>query len=1565
MKVFCKLLVSNPLLWMCVFAIIPLALTLIAVSNGNIDIDMNDTSFAKADNEATNNQEALEAAIQEKKELDSAILSGAVSIERRRQLRTSNSIRSLSDTIMQERSQPLHHFDMIYVPKSGDNVFTEDSMREIRDIENLIRDHKSFKRICYTKNRYQCEIPDTIINYLFPSKVGGESSVSSKLRLDGKGTEMQPLLSTLKLMSQNSLYFYMDKEFTSENLVSHSTRSTFLLGLPLAGYANPYLSNGQQVDELVNVVTEEIFPFLESLNTKHVKILYFGSEPIINELIMNVLIRDLILALVSFCFVAFYMWFHTGSLFLATIGMFEICLSLPVAYFFYIFVFGIKTMLILNFVALFVIMGIGADDVFIFTDHMKQSLARFSTIRERVEWTFSKAGKATFVTSITTAISFYANITSAIRPVQQFGLFMGTTVLANYVLVVTLYGSALVCHAKYFENSGIWQSLFLRLQICLRIGKGKNCEEFQERDNNAENIETPPGTLSASSISSNGSSATNDSRQAKAPSEATVTTVSSASTNTSSTSSASVRQRLYAHAQSERELRRLKKISRRRSGVVDIEKMDYKLDSKDGWPMMERFFHNRYSCWLQKWKKVILLVVPLIMILTGYMIVMNLEPADGQLQLFKKEHNLGALMTVLDEDYNESWFGDFGQVADMMTSASENEVTLCDDYHTDPPNCETRTCYKQCSGHGTCDILTYTCDCISGFDGEGCEINSDNNSAGVGSTSSDGSNAGNTEAEDRKNKISEFVDAENLPPPEDQANLIRVGSQLITIEPSSLLKTSDKVYISIGNGGMEPLTLNLHADVTPLKSWVTVSPDVLVLLGWELNSFEVKIDLSPLLPGETYFQSLQFGTADKVHVLDYQIKVIMPHGSISRALSTHPASNHFTNMANHHQKRWLRESGHFVEVNEPSSSDLFTDTTCHTQLFESDDLTDDPHFERETMFESFSQLSNDESIATVRRLVGENSGYCYDPFCSGNGECKNGVCQCNGGWDGDSCETKIWTSCETSCSGHGVCLLEQGVCICDTSWNGSRDCSIPSCPSNCSGHGTCEDGHCQCDPMSNWKGDACGLYVDPNRCPLDCNDHGKCIEGICECDTLYSGDDCTVFDRTNMLPENRMADISVYWGIDGLDSSRATESYPNGKVDLDKSFNFYDRDTQQHLSDACAFILDTMDVVSHRCIVNDIAANAEKFGIPFPVENKRLLEGLLELALQQGAFNKVTDLGLNIETMNINWMRFTFKVNLDNQISADDGYPVLQQWDRLVDELNNDSPKDSGYAVHSSSLWVRIMLEKEAIAGSITAWGISNMCAFISIALFTRNIVIAIYAMATIICIIACLLGFMVWIMGWKFGVIEALSLTIFVGASVDYCLHLSHNYNESKCNTRFQRMRAALRTTGSSIFSAALTTIGASIILLACTIVIFVQFGYIIAANTILSLFFGLVVLPSMLLYIGPIKRVNKSIENNENKNKTNNNNNSSGNKVEENIKSPERSELPPPNLPRRFFSHNDAIDMTTAMSSENFHTTVGTLGLTNGTKMLINTPIDNSENTLDVVETTSMMDTLDISEV
>jgi hypothetical protein len=63
-----------------------------------------------------------------------------------------------------------------------------------------------------------------------------------------------------------------------------------------------------------------------------------------------------------------YMSFTLQSIILASIGVTQIFLSFPISIFLYRVVFGYETMSVMAVVSLWVVTGVGADDIFVLTE---------------------------------------------------------------------------------------------------------------------------------------------------------------------------------------------------------------------------------------------------------------------------------------------------------------------------------------------------------------------------------------------------------------------------------------------------------------------------------------------------------------------------------------------------------------------------------------------------------------------------------------------------------------------------------------------------------------------------------------------------------------------------------------------------------------------------------------------------------------------------------------------------------------------------------------------------------------------------------------------------------------------------------------------------------------------------------------------------------------------------------------------------------------------------------------------------------------------------------------------
>ncbi len=156
-----------------------------------------------------------------------------------------------------------------------------------------------------------------------------------------------------------------------------------------------------------------------------------------------------------------YMWFTLKSFWMTANSMLNIVMSFPITLVVYKGIFQISYYSFLHNLLVFVVLGIAADNVFVFTDAWKET-SHIDSIKKdklkRMNYTWRRAAKASFVTTFTTAIAFLANAFSKLMPIKSFGIFAAVLIPLNYLQVILVFPAILIIHERYFSTlfSKIW-----------------------------------------------------------------------------------------------------------------------------------------------------------------------------------------------------------------------------------------------------------------------------------------------------------------------------------------------------------------------------------------------------------------------------------------------------------------------------------------------------------------------------------------------------------------------------------------------------------------------------------------------------------------------------------------------------------------------------------------------------------------------------------------------------------------------------------------------------------------------------------------------------------------------------------------------------------------------------------------------------------------------------------------------------------------------------------------------------------------------------------------------------
>ena len=174
------------------------------------------------------------------------------------------------------------------------------------------------------------------------------------------------------------------------------------------------------------------------------------SRVLTSDLFESLVKTDTFFAVYSVLLVYAYMIFHLQSIFLSTVMMTLIVFSFPITALVTEGIFRVSYFSSMNMLSIFIVLGIAADDVFVFFDAWRQSekvdRRILSSTGRRMAYTWKRAFKATFITSSTTAVGFFANAFSPLMPIKAFGIFVGVIVPMNFLLVVTIFPAAVITY---------------------------------------------------------------------------------------------------------------------------------------------------------------------------------------------------------------------------------------------------------------------------------------------------------------------------------------------------------------------------------------------------------------------------------------------------------------------------------------------------------------------------------------------------------------------------------------------------------------------------------------------------------------------------------------------------------------------------------------------------------------------------------------------------------------------------------------------------------------------------------------------------------------------------------------------------------------------------------------------------------------------------------------------------------------------------------------------------------------------------------------------------------------
>eukprot|EP00285_Hemiselmis_virescens_P007073 CAMPEP_0173391900 /NCGR_PEP_ID=MMETSP1356-20130122/18644_1 /TAXON_ID=77927 ORGANISM="Hemiselmis virescens, Strain PCC157" /NCGR_SAMPLE_ID=MMETSP1356 /ASSEMBLY_ACC=CAM_ASM_000847 /LENGTH=1071 /DNA_ID=CAMNT_0014349593 /DNA_START=39 /DNA_END=3254 /DNA_ORIENTATION=- len=197
-----------------------------------------------------------------------------------------------------------------------------------------------------------------------------------------------------------------------------------------------------QMDELVDA---------EAKANPDLKVRY-ASFPMIGPVFFQALLGDALLSIGALFAVGIIIWVQVGSVMIAVCSMFQIVIAFVLTLSTWRLI-GNESFTFIQVLVIFIILGIGADDVFVFMDAWKQSRTQpnkvSGSLHGRLQWTWARAFAAMLVTTTTTIGALCLTSIIDVPSIATFGTFAAIVVFWNFFFCVVWLPCVVIIHEKY------------------------------------------------------------------------------------------------------------------------------------------------------------------------------------------------------------------------------------------------------------------------------------------------------------------------------------------------------------------------------------------------------------------------------------------------------------------------------------------------------------------------------------------------------------------------------------------------------------------------------------------------------------------------------------------------------------------------------------------------------------------------------------------------------------------------------------------------------------------------------------------------------------------------------------------------------------------------------------------------------------------------------------------------------------------------------------------------------------------------------------------------------------
>lgn len=338
----------------------------------------------------------------------------------------------------------------LYYDAGGGNIFTKANLQKIQSIENTLTSVSGYTNYCQlSPGSNICADPISIVRF-FDGTLASVDPVFNDPSFNNIPVVLHTALTNNATKSDFQFFLGRSYSITNTSAYSSITRSIVPLGYPLQGY-----STAEDYETDVKEFTaSNFYSVLDDIRSSSGDFDFtYRSQLLWFDVVFKQAMSDVLCAVGSIMFIFVFILVHTKSLWITGFAVLSIMTSFLCTNLIYRVVLDFRYIGFFHVLTIFIVLGIGADDIFVFYDVWRNTGHEdYPTLAHRLSDAYRKSVFSMLFTSITTAAAFFANAISPLLATRSFGVFSGIVIIVNYLSVIIYFPTVVVMYHVKFQK---------------------------------------------------------------------------------------------------------------------------------------------------------------------------------------------------------------------------------------------------------------------------------------------------------------------------------------------------------------------------------------------------------------------------------------------------------------------------------------------------------------------------------------------------------------------------------------------------------------------------------------------------------------------------------------------------------------------------------------------------------------------------------------------------------------------------------------------------------------------------------------------------------------------------------------------------------------------------------------------------------------------------------------------------------------------------------------------------------------------------------------------------------